>query len=117
MLLTFHDSKVLAWQAVGEALRKSGWQIVSVAVVHSENEKDFAKIDKKAIAVDAVFECMHAGRRRKVVARGALNNNSARNVLAMAGAVAAYVNGAVRPLSWLYSNRARRLGVKKLTID
>jgi len=116
MLLTFHDSKVLAWQAVGDALRKSGWQVISVAVVHSENEKDFAKNDKNAIAVDAVFECVRAGKKRKVVTAGALNNNSARNVLAMGAAVAAYVNSSAPELSLLYFDQARRRGIKRLTI-
>lgn len=116
MLLTFHDSKVLAWQAVGDALRKSGWQVISVAVVHSENEKDFAKNEKNAIAVDAVFECMRAGKQRKVVTAGALNNNSTKNVLAMGAAVAAYVNGSEPQLSLLYYDQARRRGIKQLTI-
>jgi adenine-specific DNA methylase len=117
MLLTFHDSKVLAWQAIADSLRTSGWTVISVAVVHSENEKDFAKSQKNAIAVDAVFECVHKrASPRRVVTAGALNNNSARNVLAMGAAVAAYVNGSESQLKLLYADQAQRRGIKKLTI-
>jgi hypothetical protein len=96
MLLTFHDNQVTAWQAVADALRGARWHIVSVAVVHSENEKDFAK---------------------RVTAAGELNNNSAKNVLAMAAAVATYVNGSPDQLARLYPQQARRRKLKKLTIE
>lgn len=119
MLITFHDNKVVAWQAVADALRRSGWHVVSVAVVHSENEKDFAKSTTKAITVDAVFECIRARRKkpRRVPATGALNNNSARNILAMAAAVASYVNGSLLPVARLYPQQARRKKLKTMTIE
>ncbi|MDI1336128.1 MAG: DNA methyltransferase [Lacunisphaera sp.] len=119
MLLTFHDNKVAAWQAVADALRGARWHVVSVAVVHSENEKDFAKVNTNAITVDAVFECVRAGRQppRRIATAGELNNNSARNVLAMGAAVAAYTNSRSADLGRLYRDRARRRGIKKLTID
>lgn len=119
MLLTFHDNQVAAWQAVADALRGARWHIVSVAVVHSENEKDFAKANTNAITVDAVFECVRAGRTRpkRVTAAGELNNNSAKNVLAMAAAVAGYVNGSPVRLARLYPQQARRRKLKKLTIE
>lgn len=118
MLLTFHDNQIVAWQAVAEALREARWQIISVAVVHSENEKDFAKANSNAITVDAVFECVRANRKppRRVSAAGQLNNNSARNVLAMAAAVAAYTNSRADDLGRLYRIRAQRRGIKRLTI-
>ena len=116
MLLTFHDSKIMAWQAIGDALKKSHWQVLSVAVVHSENEKDFAKNEKNTITVDAVFECVRLGQKRRVVTAGALSNNSAKNVLAMGAAVAAYVNGAEQQLSYLYLNQIRQQGIKKISI-
>jgi adenine-specific DNA methylase len=119
MLLTFHDNKVAAWKAVADALRRARWHIVSVAVVHSENEKDFAKSNSNAITVDAVFECIRAGRTppKRVGRAGRLNNNSARNVLAMGVAVAAYTNSSGDDLGVLFRDRARRLGLGKVTID
>ncbi|ACB74470.1 DNA methyltransferase [Opitutus terrae] len=118
MLLTFHDSKILAWQAIGDALRDSAWKVVSVAVVHSENEKDFAKNEKNAIAVDAVFECVPRQiKPARVATAGALTNNSAKNVLAIGAAVAAYVNGSAPHLKPLYMDQARRRGIKKLTLN
>jgi putative DNA methylase len=118
MLLTFHDNKVAAWQAVAEALRGARWQVVSVAVVHSENEKDFAKANTNAITVDAVFECIRANPRppSRVTTAGVLNNNSARNVLAMSVAVAAMVNLGGTDLRRIYLDRARRRGIKKTSI-
>lgn len=114
MLLTFHHKLTKAWEAVAQSLRNADWRIVSVAVVHSENEKDFAKHKKNVIAVDAVFECVRSSdvfKQRITTALGP-KNVTARNVLAMAHSVASYVNGSSLPLRVLYSRQIKRRGIK-----
>jgi putative DNA methylase len=115
MLLTFHHTRTKAWEAVAQSLRNANWRIVSVAVVHSENEKDFAKYERNVIAVDAVFECMRScdvSQQRIVTALGPKNEVS-RNVLAMGHSVATYVNGSSSPLQVLYFRQIKRRGIKK----
>jgi hypothetical protein len=90
-----------------------------VAVVHSENEKDFAKHEKKVIAVDAVFECMRrsdVSKQRIVTALG-LKNEVSRNMLAIGHAVASYVNGSPSPLRVLYAKQIKRWGIKQALIQ
>ena len=115
MLLTFHHSQTKAWEAMAQALRKSKFQIISVAVVHSENEKDFSKNNKKAITADAVFECLRKTRSKKIKALAVLGPKTviARNVLAMGSAVAAYVNGSTDSLSSLYLKQVKRRRLSK----
>jgi len=118
MLLTFHHGETKAWEAVAESLRKAKWRILSVAVVHSENEKDFAKNKRKAITVDAVFECArrkYAPRNRVVTVLGP-KTVIARNVLAMGAAVASSVNGSASPLRLLYLDQVKRRRIRKVLI-
>src|SRR5271170_4354038 len=116
MLLTFHHTQTKAWEAMAQALRDSRFRIVSVAVVHSENEKDFSKNNKKAITVDAVFECTPkaAAKREKALAVQGPKTLIARNVLAMGAAVADYVNGNSDSLSLLYLKQVKRRRIRKV---
>lgn len=118
MLLTFHHGRVKAWEAMARSLRAAKWRIVSVAVVHSENEKDFAKNEKNAMTVDAVFECVRSTESpiRIATALGSKNQLS-RNVLAMGCAVAAFVNNAGPSLQSLYLDQIRRRRIRKILIQ
>lgn len=118
MLLTFHSNQIRAWEAVGDSLKNASWAIVSVAVVHSENEKDHSKNGKQSITCDAVLECIpkFVQKRLRVLARSGVENQSARNVLSMAAAVARYVNTQENNLKALYFRQAKKNGVKRITI-
>jgi putative DNA methylase len=57
MILTYHNSDVRAWWAVGSALRDAGFTVAALAVTHAENERDHAKRGRLAFTRDLVLEC------------------------------------------------------------
>lgn len=57
MVLTYHNSDLRAWWALGRALRSANFIIGALAVTHSENEQDHAKRGKLAFTRDLVIEC------------------------------------------------------------
>lgn len=104
---------------MAQALRDSKFRIVSVAVVHSENEKDFSKNNKMAITADAVFECIPKKVAKQTRALAVLGPKTSigRNVLAMGAAVAVYVNGKSNSLNVLYLKQIKRRKIRKALIE
>jgi hypothetical protein len=62
LVLTFHNKRLAAWQALAGALHSSGFEIRALAVVRSENGNDYCKRDVNAILHDLVIECAPRGR-------------------------------------------------------
>jgi putative DNA methylase len=57
VVLTFHNTDLRAWWALGRALSEGDLQITALAVVHSENERDHPKRGKAGFTKDLVIEC------------------------------------------------------------
>jgi putative DNA methylase len=57
MVLTFHNSDLRAWWALGRALSAAEFTVAALATIHSENEQDHAKRGKLAFTRDLVIEC------------------------------------------------------------
>jgi adenine-specific DNA methylase len=116
MLLTFHHRRLIAWKAITEILQMSGWNVLSLAVVHSENEKDFAKTKKDAITSDLVIECVKKGAWKRIrvqICRPASDGWS-QNLMAMGLALAAVLNDSASDLEERYLIEAKKRGVTPL---
>lgn len=57
VILTYHNTDLRAWWALGSALRDSGLHIRALAVAHAENERDHAKRGLLGFSRDLVLEC------------------------------------------------------------
>lgn len=57
IILTYHNTDLRAWWALGSALRQSNLHIHALAVTHAENERDHAKRDRMGFSCDLVLEC------------------------------------------------------------
>ncbi len=105
LILTFHNNDIAAWEALSNALRRSGFRVVGLAVVDAENASDHSKRGKKAFLCDLVIECVataEAGAYPEVprVSTRA-DTDQRKNLLAAGLAVAEAING----------RRADKLGV------
>jgi putative DNA methylase len=69
LILTFHNTDLAAWTALGGALRANDFGVTALAVVHAENERDHAKRAGRGFTKDLVIECRVgvAGREPTVV--------------------------------------------------
>jgi hypothetical protein len=115
MLLTFHHRRLIAWKAITEILQVSGWNVLSLAVVHSENEKDFAKAKKDVITSDLVMECIKKGRKRVCVQIcHCVADEWSQNLIAIGLALAAVLNGSASDLEDRYFLEAKKRGTTPL---
>ncbi len=57
IILTYHNTDLRAWWALGSALRDAGLSICALAVTQAENERDHAKRDRLGFSRDLVLEC------------------------------------------------------------
>jgi adenine-specific DNA methylase len=64
IILTYHNTDLRAWWALGSALHDAGLSICALAVTQAENERDHAKRDRLGFSRDLVLEC------RPMAARG-----------------------------------------------
>lgn len=58
MILTFHNTDLRAWWALGAALQDAGFSLSVLAVTHAENERDHAKRGRLGFTRDLVIECL-----------------------------------------------------------
>lgn len=57
IILTFHNRKIQAWQALAGALRGAALQIDALAITRAENDADHSKRGGKGMLHDLVIEC------------------------------------------------------------
>jgi adenine-specific DNA methylase len=119
MLLTFHHRRLIAWCALAKVLKMSGWRIVSLAVVHSENEKDFAKNKKNAITSDLVIECVkkQQARRCRVKVCRVASDKWSQNLVAIGLSLAGVINGSDSDLRERFVIEAQERRLTRLLID
>lgn len=69
LVLTFHNTKLAAWQALTGAIAAAGFRVASLAAVLAENSADHCKRNVKAMLHDLVIECVDGARGREKQAR------------------------------------------------
>lgn len=85
MILTYHNTDLRAWWALGSALREARLYIHALAVAHAENERDHAKRGRLAFSRDLVIECCHHPVAEAVVAWCADGSGAEAHELLVAG--------------------------------
>lgn len=60
LVLTYHNTDIQAWWALGRALHDAGLAVMALAVAEAENGSDHAKRNSRAFTSDLVIECRHA---------------------------------------------------------
>ena len=119
MVLTFHNTKLVAWQALAGALHRSGFEVRALAVVHAENGTDLCKRNVNSMLHDLVLECGPC-RKEKHEVHVPLNPKSApeKNLVAVGLALAASARtGNDRGLPELYRMELKRLDVRRVLIE
>lgn len=57
LVFTFHHSNVEAWQQLGNALRRAGFQVKRLYSVHAEMDVGVPILDKESVKFDAILVC------------------------------------------------------------
>jgi putative DNA methylase len=118
LVLTFHNTKLVAWQALAGALHDSGFDVCAMAVVYAENGTDLCKRNVNSMLHDLVLECC-ARRRSPVDVQIAVTPKSVaeKSLVAVGLALAeATRSGNAGELPALYGSQLKRLGTTKKTI-
>lgn len=118
LVLTFHNTKLVAWQALAGALHDSGFEVCAMAVVYAENGTDLCKRNVNSMLHDVVLECC-ARRKNEANVQVAVTPRSVaeKNLVAVGLALAeATRNGNAGELPALYGSQLKRLGTTKRTI-
>jgi putative DNA methylase len=112
MVLTYHNTDGRAWWALSRALGRAGFWVAALAVVHTENETDHSKRNRRAFSRDLVLECHLVHRGEPVVASRAWDDQS--SALIAAGRAVAKLAGQLASgnerRSWTYRRFARAYG-------
>lgn len=62
MILTFHNTDLRAWWALGRALVEAGFGVRALAVAFAENDADHSKRGRRGFMHDLVLECKRGNR-------------------------------------------------------
>lgn len=120
LVLTFHNRNLTAWQALGRALLRAGFDVVGLATVTAENSADHSKRGKQSCLSDLVIECRPKTARRRrpwgLVVHGSPRGKERRNLEAIGLALAEYVNRAEGDLELLFQRNMKRLRARKILI-
>jgi adenine-specific DNA methylase len=118
LVLTFHNTKLVAWQALAGALHESGFDVCAIAVVYAENGTDLCKRNVNSMLHDLVLECC-ARRRSRGPVQIAITPKSVaeKNLIAVGLALAeATRSGNAGELPTLYGSQLKRFGTTRRTI-
>lgn len=120
LVLTFHNRNLIAWQALGRALLRAGFDVVGLATVIAENSADHSKRGKQSCLSDLVIECRPKMARRRrpwgLVVHGSPSGKERRNLEAIGLALAEYVNRGEGDLEVLFQTNLKRLRARKILI-
>jgi putative DNA methylase len=119
LILTFHNKRIPAWQALAGALHTAGFLITAIATVRSENGDDHCKRNVEAMLEDVVLECCKSSK-GSVKPRVAIQPRTAaeKNLVAMGLALATVIEIG-RPekiATYFFENLVRFRGRKKLIV-
>lgn len=118
LVLTFHNTKLVAWQALAGALHNSEFEVCAMAVVYAENRADLCKRNVNSMLHDLVLECC-TRRKKQADIQVAVTPRSVaeKNLVAVGLALAAATHsGNAGELPALYHSQLERFGTTKRTI-
>ena len=117
LILTFHNRKFKAWQALCAALIDAGFTVAALAVVRAENSADHTKRQEGSILHDLVLECVPRssnGHSPELATKRDLPTDAEREILAMGMALGRAVNAQdSSTLRVLYEAEADTLKLKQ----
>lgn len=118
LVLTFHNTKLVAWRALAGALHDSGFDVCAMAVVHAENGTDLCKRNVGSMLHDLVLECWPRRRSPGNVQVAVTPKSVAeKNLVAVGLALAEVIrSGNAGELPALYGSQLKRLGTTIRTI-
>lgn len=120
LVLTFHNKKLVAWQALAAAISAAGFTVSGVAVVRAENGADHCKRDVESLLDDVVLECVPRGRHPKSHVACASTPKSAaeKNLIAIGLAVADAINaGEPSRVADRYGRELAQMRVRRALIE
>lgn len=120
LVLTFHNKKLSAWQALTGAIAAAGFRVTSLAAVLAENSADYCKRNVSAILHDLVIECVDDARGPKSHATLQFKpQNEAEKNLAAMGLALAYCVRKQTPekLEAVYRKNLEAIGGKSRLIE
>jgi putative DNA methylase len=89
MILTYHNTDLRAWWALGRALRDAQFGIHALAVAQAENDADHSKRGRLAFTRDLVIECRPTPSiGEPVIATDATENSESQELVAAGRAIA-----------------------------
>jgi hypothetical protein len=89
MVLTFHNTDVRAWWALGRALHDAQFTIRALAVAWAENDADHSKRGRHGFTRDLVIECRIGTDSDPLVLASVAGDAQSRELLSAGRAVAA----------------------------
>ena len=113
LIMTFHNRKFAAWDALARALHDAGYHVRALAVTRAENETDHSKRGGKGMLHDLVIECQPAQDNPpqvEVVRRG--KSSEQREIRAIGEALAKIVAGDDRSLEEIFNSICKDTRVK-----
>ena len=116
LILTYHSRQLHAWHALGQAFWRTGFRILGLSVVRTENDTDHSKRGKRGFVTDLVIECVrHKSVGRPIV--GAMASNPEERELLHIGRAIAEVGGDdYAALAASFERRARRMRIGAYTL-
>lgn len=120
LVLTFHNTKIVAWRALAGAIAKAGFQVSALAAVLAENRSDHCKRNVNAMLHDLVIECTAKSSSRSSTAQLMFHpSTSAEKNLAAVGLALAHCAQKNNPdaLRSVYESNLKALGSKKRLIQ
>jgi adenine-specific DNA methylase len=122
LVLTFHNNKLEAWNALRNAICGANFKVIGLATVSAENAADHSKRNKRVFLSDLVIECVPLWNPRnragiRVTLKGRHNTRERRNLVAVGLALAKTVNNrSSADLKSLYQTNLRQMGEDKALI-
>ncbi len=125
LVLTFHNNDLSAWEALGNALSRAGFNVTGLAVVEAENASDHGKRGRNVFLCDLVVECVPlqdgGSRSEELAVSGVADTEQRKNLLAAGLSLAERCNRAKHgtgnePLQEVYLGHLRRLGAGEVLI-
>jgi len=114
LILTFHSRHLHAWHALGRALRRTGFRIVGLSVVRTENDTDHSKRGKQAFATDLVIECVRKKSGSAPLIAVSPSNPEERELLHIGQAIADVGDGEYAALRTSFERRACKMRIRRI---
>ncbi len=93
MILTYHNTDLRAWWALGHSLADAGFAIQALAVTWAENDADHSKRGRRGFTHDLVIECRRSVSNEPLVLDDHSTDQQSQELIAAGRAIAAMTKG------------------------